>query len=454
MNPQTLLRRLFAVATLIAVSGWAMATFAATIEGRVVDIDGQPIAGVMVTATHLETAFGGVAVTDKSGQFTVDELPVGRYRVVAERAGYLLRALTVALDRETIAPLRLSMAPALGGQPSTLNEPRPKNYATTSILYGTDRRPSAAPGTSVAFGVERGDLVVGVCEVSVPLDHRVGDLEAPRLWKLEFRPDPSKHIVLLSTSRLDPQSFRKLLQQRLTQAKVRSGLVFIHGFNVSFEDAAQRTAQLAKDLDFDGVPSFYSWASNGKVVDYAADGEQARRAVPYLRDYLKLVFADPQLDEVHLIAHSMGNRVLTAALQQLAAERPASARPKLGQIALVAPDIDAEVFRTQIAPQIVGVGRRLTLYGSTRDKALLASKKVHNYPRAGDLSDTVTIVNGMDTIDASAVDTSFVGHSYFGDNRSVISDLFVLLQRNATPSERFGMRPMTSSGLRYWKFAP
>jgi hypothetical protein len=66
----------------------------------------------------------------------------------------------------------------------------------------------------------------------------------------------------------------------------------------------------------------------------------------------------------------------------------------------------------------------------------------------------VTIVNGMDTIDASAVDTSLLGHSYYGDNRSVISDLFALVRRDAAPPDRFGMRPVTSVGQRYWMFAP
>lgn len=427
---------------------------AATISGRVVDAGGQPLPKVMVTATHLETEFGGVAVTDNAGAFSIDDLPLGRYRVVAGSGIHLSRTLTVTLDSTPMAPLRIVLVAGFGGQVFALRGSGPKNYATVSVLYGTDRKPVSAQGAPLVFGAERGELVVGVCQVSIPRDHRIGELESPSVWKFEFRPDPSKHVALLSTTRMETAAFRALLAQRLKESGARSSLVFVHGFNVSFEDAARRTAQIAYDLGFRGVPSFYSWPSNGSALDYMADGEQARRAVRYLGEYLELVFADPQVDEVHLIAHSMGNRVLTAALQQLAAKRPAAARPKIGQIALVAPDIDAEVFRNEIAPQITGVGRRLTLYASTRDKALQLSKKLHNYPRAGDLGDVVTIVAGMDTIDASAVDTSFLGHSYFAENRSVIADLFALLRKDAAPSERFGMRPMTSAGRRYWQFAP
>lgn len=427
---------------------------AATISGRVVDVDDQPLPQVMVTVTHLETEFGGVAVTDKAGAFAIGDLPLGRYRLVAESKGRLTRALTVVLDRETVAPLRIALVPLFGGQQAIPDEPRPKNYATVSVLYGTDRKPVSAQGTALAFGAERGELVLGVCDVSIPRDHRIGELESPGVWKFEFRPDPSKHVALLSTARMETAAFRGLLRQRLKESGARSSLVFIHGFNVSFEDAARRTAQIAYDLGFRGVPSFYSWPSNGKALDYVADGERARRAVRFLGEYLELVFADEQVDEVHLIAHSMGNRVLTAALQQLATTRHVTARPRIGQIALVAPDIDAEVFHNDIAPQITGIGRRLTLYASTRDKALQLSKKLHNYPRAGDLSDVVTIAAGIDTIDVSAVDTSFLGHSYFAENRSVIADLFALVRKDAAPSERFGMRPMTSVGRRYWQFAP
>jgi len=72
----------------------------------------------------------------------------------------------------------------------------------------------------------------------------------------------------------------------------------------------------------------------------------------------------------------------------------------------------------------------------------------------GDLQGGITIVSGMDTIDASKVDTSLIGHSYFADNRSVIADLFSLIRRDAAPTNRFGMRTMWTNGRKYWMFAP
>jgi len=77
---------------------------------------------------------------------------------------------------------------------------------------------------------------------------------------------------------------------------------------------------------------------------------------------------------------------------------------------------------------------RLTLYASSLDKALVASRKIHRYARAGDAGDDIVIVEGLDSIDASAVDTSLLGHSYFGDNRSVISDIYNLLRSPGQPA--------------------
>ena len=450
----------FTVVVLLA-AGFSTASSAATIEGHIVVRGGRSPSGLLVTATNVKTEFGAVAVPNADGGFALNDLPLGNYYVAVESPsdpGRSLYMKVVKLDRDTISPLSITVTlDGFGFEPSSgpsRPPPRPKNYATVSVLFGTDRKPASAAGEPVVFGAERGELVVGACDVSIPRDHRVGELESPRVWKLEFQPDPSKHVVLLNTVSMGVSEFRALFQKSFSGSGPRETLVFVPGYNVSFEDAARRTAQIAYDLGFQGVPSFYSWPSNGKILDYLADETAAQRAVRYLSAYLEMILTDPNIDRVHLIAHSMGNQVLTAALQQLASKLPTGTWPKIGQIALVAPDIDAEIFRTEIAPQLVRLGHRLTLYASSHDRALEVSKTLHNYPRAGDLKDAVTIVRGMDTIDASAVDTSLVGHSYFAESRSVIADVFALLRKDADPADRFGMRAMTAAGLRYWMFVP
>ena len=72
--------------------------------------------------------------------------------------------------------------------------------------------------------------------------------------------------------------------------------------------------------------------------------------------------------------------------------------------------------------------RRITLYASSNDEAIKLSKKVHAYPRAGESGPDIVVVPGLDTIDVSNVDTSLLGHSYFAEKRTVISDLFYLIR--------------------------
>jgi esterase/lipase superfamily enzyme len=96
----------------------------------------------------------------------------------------------------------------------------------------------------------------------------------------------------------------------------------------------------------------------------------------------------------------------------------------------------------------------VTLYASSRDKALALSKELHGGWRAGDSGDHIVVVPPIDTIDVSNVDTSFEGHVYFGNNASVISDLFYLIRDGKRPSERFGLVAKKLDGKPYWMFVP
>jgi hypothetical protein len=135
--------------------------------------------------------------------------------------------------------------------------------ATVEIFYATDRVTLDAAGSDqVAFGSEPADkLHLGTCKVSIPRDHRMGELEGPSILRLEFRNDPAKHIVLVETKIEQPGQFFRQVSERMAHSKAREALVFVHGFNTDFERAARRTAQLAYDLGFDGAPILYSWPS-------------------------------------------------------------------------------------------------------------------------------------------------------------------------------------------------
>lgn len=171
--------------------------------------------------------------------------------------------------------------------------------------------------------------------------------------------------------------------------------------------------------------------------------------VPQLTGFLQELSMLTGAKTIHLIAHSMGNRALTNALRVFATKQQPGI-PQFHHVVLTAPDIDAGVF-LQLAGTIKGTAKQITLYTSPKDKALKWSHKFHGYPRAGEQP---SFIPGIDTIDASSVDTSFLGHSYFSSNRSVIADLFSLLRDGHPPNARFGMVPVKSGGSVYYAFRP
>jgi len=307
--------------------------------------------------------------------------------------------------------------------------------------YTTDRSPG-------------GRIEVGRCEVTIPRTHVVGEVETPSIFRLEIDSDISRHLVLQKTERLGNPKFFDLLRHRVEKSERHELFVFVHGFNVSFEDAALRTAQIHHDLKFDGAPIFFSWPANDKFIfTYPADETNVAWSVPHLKQFLLEIVKESRAQSINLIAHSMGNRALAAALREIQLEMHDQAR-LFNQVILAAPDIDADDFRNNIAPAMQHTARGLTLYASSHDEALLASQFIHRRPRAGDAGDGLTVVAGVDTIDVTAIDKSYFGHSYYGSSHPVLHDLKALLSGAAPPRDRIWLSPAERDGLTYWIFQP
>lgn len=311
--------------------------------------------------------------------------------------------------------------------------------------------------TDLFYGNLRGPLELGTCDVSIPKIHEVGELESPSIFRLEFKEDTSKHVVLLGIDRMSADAFYADLKDRVAQSARREAFVFVHGFNVTFEKAARRTAQLAHDLKFDGAPIMFSWPSQGGLLKYTVDENNVAWSVPHLKEFLASIAEQTGAERIHLIAHSMGNRALTGALVNLSYELKEQQTPLFQEVILTAPDIDAEIFCRDIVPAITKTARRVTLYASSNDEALVMSKKIHGYPRAGETGrDNIIVMPGIDTIDVSGADTSLLGHSYYGDSDTVLTDLAQLLREEKPPSLRSRLKAEVlerlQQRLQYWVF--
>jgi esterase/lipase superfamily enzyme len=324
-------------------------------------------------------------------------------------------------------------------------------HMVVPVFYGTDRAVVGGGAAGLDYGGDRGDLAFGIAEVSIPDDHRMGKIERPSIWRLQFQENPDKHVVVLGIEAVSVIDFTARAHALLAGGK-NELLLFVHGYNVSFRDAVSRTAQIAYDLHFEGLVALYSWPSEGSVPKYTIDENNVNWSGPRFAQFLDVIRERLGAEAVHIIGHSMGNRLVTETIAEMV-HSPAGPAASIRQVVFAAPDIDAATFK-DLALAFQGRAERFTLYASSRDKAIQASKLIHKYPRAGESGMDLVVVKPVDTVDATAVDTSLVGHSYVGDNRSILADLFELIRRGTSPEGRFALKPTQRYGARYWLFKP
>jgi esterase/lipase superfamily enzyme/tetratricopeptide (TPR) repeat protein len=301
------------------------------------------------------------------------------------------------------------------------------------------------------------EMNYGTCDISIPPNHvrgsgKLEERTSVLLVNIE-RENPSKHVTYVGRTPLEWGDFIKRVRLGLDQSKERECFVFIHGYNNTFEEAAKRTAQFWYDLtDFDGLPILYSWQSQGAASEYLVDDGEATWTQPHFLAFLRAFLSESSAKHIHLIAHSMGTRILAGAMAELGKHGELdSATCTIREIILAAPDIDANVFKRDLAPQFVKKKPKVTLYASANDEALIASRSVHKYPRAGDTKDGRVIVDGIDTVEASLLDTSFDTHSYFAACRSVIGDIRDVFA-GLPPAKRRGLREQFEGKQRFWMF--
>ena len=329
-------------------------------------------------------------------------------------------------------------------------------YTTVQVFFGTDRRPTGSKKPSQWFGSEHGHLTLGVCEVTVPSRHHIGEIESPSWYVLRSRLDPARYVVLQTIEQQSATVFEDGLRKALSASGERHAFVFVHGYRVSFENAARRTAQMAVDLEIQPA-LLYSWPSKERLLGYDADRELAEIAVPSLIKFLDFVADRSGAEVIYLIAHSMGCLALSMALREYVSRRRIKGPSVFREVILAAPDIDATIFKEQIVPKIAGKVARTTLYASRRDYALLASRwKRTGLSRAGFIeAGKPLVVAGVETIDVSAVNSEVAwgllqGHSYWAERPEIVSDMYQLLRFNKGAGERFGHSKKVLDDGPYW----
>lgn len=259
--------------------------------------------------------------------------------------------------------------------------------------------------------------------ISVPPHHHVGEIERPSFGS----PDPNQHFVVASRRDLDDESaFRNELATHISGrvGSNRDVLLYVHGFNTSYDEARFRLAQIVQDGRFGGVPVLFTWPSSDNLMGYEAARETAAASRDALANVLRDLAQLPDVGRVHILAHSLGTWLTMEALRERAIAGSPDLGGKLGNVMLAAPDIDLSVFREQIGHLDAS---HISVLVSSKDKALSLSRWLAgDRPRVGALdphrrADRVALDKlGVKVYDLSNESTGFVGHGMYADAPDVV----------------------------------
>ncbi len=379
---------------------------------------------------------------------------------------------------------------------AALFEALPQEYANTlvELIYLTDRAPETDEGGNLRYGYNRSNsLAIGTTVVN--LGHnatweelveasrthtRIGDFELRLVSIDEFArlpPTPMPYAVIEGKVVEDPEVVKVRdaqvarlhaeVKRRLALTPRKDVYLYVHGYNNTFEDATFALAELWHFLGREGLPIVYTWpAGYPGLFGYTYDRESSEFTVLHLKQVIKWLSEQPEIENVHLIAHSRGTDLAISAFRELVIwARGAGINPrerfKIKNFVLAAPDLDVQVVSQRISGEYLSLAvDQATLYSSPDDEAIGLAEWLFSSPRGrlGTLRITELTEKEVRVMKANAARLTIVnfegestgyGHSYFRTNPAVSSDL-VLMVRHGLKAGETG-RPLEYIGLNFWR---
>jgi esterase/lipase superfamily enzyme len=204
-----------------------------------------------------------------------------------------------------------------------------------------------------------------VIEVSIPPGHRVGHIE----WPAREIADPEREFATVSVSPADDAAALAWFERYSVNGHI---IIYVHGFNVPFDGAVYRVAQLVADDEPQAAPMLFTWPSLGSTFAYVYDRESAAYSRDALEQLLRIAVSSPHVRDVTILAHSMGTWLTMETLRQYAI-RDGRIDAKITNVILASPDLDADVFHMQF--EALGDERpNFTFLIARDDRALLLSR--------------------------------------------------------------------------------
>jgi esterase/lipase superfamily enzyme len=266
--------------------------------------------------------------------------------------------------------------------------------ANPTVLVATNRKPVDGAHAKPWFGPERAQALSIAHARLTPPDAGRFSLATVGLddWRLDTM-EPVPQIGDLPGA----------------AAGARDVLIYVHGFNQTFETAVLDAARLSDGIRFHGDTLAFAWPSKAKLLDYGYDRDSAM----WSRDALEKVL------DVHIVAHSIGTMLTMEALRQLYAHQGDAAAERLGAVVFAAPDIDMDVFTSSV-DHIGPIARKITLLTATNDRALAVSRwMAGGMTRVGGAQKAQLEQLGLHVMDASQEGWGVVNHDLFLTNSRI-----------------------------------
>ena len=365
-----------------------------------------------------------------------------------------------------------------GGLPYTASRSRSMAFGSTMIEFGEDISWDALVKESTA--AQR----VAPVQLTLGPTTELGRFP-PIPYEVAVAPDGIRRVpAVVEAYAKAKQQLQAEIARRLAIARRKEVVLFVHGYHVSFEGAALTMGELCHFLGRDFVCGIFTWPAGGwrgTLFGYDFDRESAEYAVEDLLKVIRIVGQTPGVERIHLIAHSRGTDTVASALSELSVEAytlqsSLDREYHLGNVVLVAPDVDGDVALTKIfkvfSDPDLPFGRkadpgalippspslRVTLYVSPEDKALATSSWLSgSIARLGrivataftaDQIEAIALLRAVDIIQVRGT-TDFFGHRYFLSNPQVSADLIALLRYGLRPNEPG--RPLEHIAGPFWQ---
>jgi esterase/lipase superfamily enzyme len=270
--------------------------------------------------------------------------------------------------------------------------------ASPTVLVATSRKPVDGARAKPWFGTERASkLSVAHAKLTPPNDGRF-----------------SLSSVGLDDWRLDAIEPVPQIGDLLGQSTGgRDVLVYVHGFNQTFETAVLDAARLSDGIRFRGDTMAFSWPSKASLLDYGYDRDSAMWSRDALEKVLDGLMAGPGVGRLHIVAHSIGTMLAMEALRQLYAHQGDMVADRLGAVVFASPDIDMDVFSSSVE-HIGPIARKITVLTATNDRALAVSRwMAGGMTRVGAAQKAQLEQLGLHVIDASQEGWGVVNHDLF-----------------------------------------